>query len=340
VQFVGRIVPAVSGARIRLYRHQKLVTTKPANQDGTYRIAVRLERPGPFHVAWGGIESSPVTVRIHPVLSARLMGSQVVGEPLAVAVRVEPATAGPVRVRASRKGRAVENRLVYGAGRVRLATGSLGDIRVQVETVPGPGYAVAERELHAALKPPLLAYGSTSPLLAQLLHTLTELHYAIPRVQRSFDGDVLESVYAFEKVQGLARTGQVDSPFWARLESAVVPTPRYTEPANHLEVSKAKQVLYVVRAGKIVLISPVSTAGIPGYYTPVGRFAIYRKVPGYDPSPLGVLYKPMYFTGGYAVHGNPSVPPYPASHGCVRVPNFVIERLYRTEPYGETVYVY
>ena len=60
---------------------------------------------------------------------------------------------------------------------------------------------------------------------------------------------------------------------------------------------------------------------------------------GYDPSPLGVLLNPMYFVGGYAIHGNPSVPPYPASHGCVRVPNFVIYRLFGSEPYGETVYV-
>jgi lipoprotein-anchoring transpeptidase ErfK/SrfK len=27
-----------------------------------------------------------------------------------------------------------------------------------------------------------------------------------------------------------------------------------------------------------------------------------------------------YFTGGYALHEYPDVPPYPASHGCVRVP--------------------
>ena len=96
----------------------------------------------------------------------------------------------------------------------------------------------------------------------------------------------------------------------------------------------------VVRNGRAVLISPVSTAGIAGYFTPLGRFAIGRKVPGYDPSPLGVLYKPMYFYGGYAIHGSPSIPPYPASHGCVRVPNFVADRLYESEPYGEAVIVY
>ena len=61
---------------------------------------------------------------------------------------------------------------------------------------------------------------------------------------------------------------------------------------------------------------------------------------GWDTSPLGVLWNPMYFVGGYAIHGGDPVPPYPASHGCVRVPDFVISRLFYSEPYGETVYVY
>lgn len=48
----------------------------------------------------------------------------------------------------------------------------------------------------------------------------------------------------------------------------------------------------------------------------------------------------MYFTGGHAIHGNPSVPPYPARHGCVRVPMWAEPLLHAWNPYGETVYVY
>ena len=33
----------------------------------------------------------------------------------------------------------------------------------------------------------------------------------------------------------------------------------------------------------------IATAGVAGAYTPVGRFAVYRKVGGFDPSPLGTL---------------------------------------------------
>jgi N-acetylmuramoyl-L-alanine amidase len=340
IEFTGRLVPAVPGARIRLYRRDALVTTKPADSAGRFRIPVRIERPGPFYVAWAGATSARVTIRIHPLLEVQVTGARVAGRPLALSVRLRPAGAGPIHVRVTAAGATIARRTVYGAGRVAVATQAFGPLRILLQTRPAPGYESVSRMLRTAIRPPLLAYGVSGPTVTALLRALAALHYAVPRIQATFDGDVLESVYAFQKVQGLPRTGTVSAGVWARLGRPLLPRPRYRQPERHLEVDRARQVLFVVQDGEVVLISPVSTAGIAGYYTPVGRFAIYRKVPGYDPSPLGVLYKPMYFTGGYAVHGNPSVPPYPASHGCVRVPNFVIERLYRTEPYGETVYVY
>ena len=106
------------------------------------------------------------------------------------------------------------------------------------------------------------------------------------------------------------------------------------------QISDNDLVILDARGGRIALIVPVSTAGIAGRFTPVGSFEVYRKVAGFDPSPLGTLYDPLYFTGGYAIHGNPSVPPYPASHGCVRVPMWIAPHLYATVPYGERVFVY
>jgi lipoprotein-anchoring transpeptidase ErfK/SrfK len=93
-------------------------------------------------------------------------------------------------------------------------------------------------------------------------------------------------------------------------------------------------VLLVVRDGKVSLVVHVST-GATGN-TPLGRFHVYRKVVGWD----WVLWYPMYFLGGFAIHGYPSVPAYPASHGCVRVPMWVAPRLFAMNPWGRTVYVY
>ena len=54
----------------------------------------------------------------------------------------------------------------------------------------------------------------------------------------------------------------------------------------------------------------------------MGDFSLYRHVPGERVSYLGSLWKPWYFYGGYAIHGSSSVPAHPASHGCIRVPNW------------------
>jgi lipoprotein-anchoring transpeptidase ErfK/SrfK len=72
-------------------------------------------------------------------------------------------------------------------------------------------------------------------------------------------------------------------------------------------------------------------------------FSVLRQVDGYDPGPLGQLYRPKYFTEtGVAVHGYSDVPPYPASHGCVRVSNAAIDYIWANNilPIGAAVWVY
>jgi lipoprotein-anchoring transpeptidase ErfK/SrfK len=48
----------------------------------------------------------------------------------------------------------------------------------------------------------------------------------------------------------------------------------------------------------------------------------------------------MYFFGGYAIHGYPSVPTGPASHGCLRIPIPNARFLFRWVDYGDRVDVY
>ena len=340
IEFAGRMSPASPDARVHLFRGATLVATVRVRGDGSFRIPVRLASPGPFHVAWLRARSPEVTVRIRPRLDARLIGSNVAGASLRLEATLTPAEAGRIRIQVICSGAVGFDARYGGEARVSLGTRQIGALRVRLTTDPKPGYDSLTRELHATLRPPNLSYGTTSAAVAEIARRLAALHYVVPSLSSTFSEDLIQSVYAFQKVQGLERTGAVDVAFWTRLEEPRIPRARYSQPADHIEVDKTHQVLYLVRGGEIALISPVSTAGIAGYHTPEGRFAIYRKVAGYDRSPLGVLLNPMYFVGGYAIHGNPSVPAYPASHGCIRVPNFVIDRLFLSEPYGETVYVY
>ena len=92
--------------------------------------------------------------------------------------------------------------------------------------------------------------------------------------------------------------------------------------------------LFVVRGGEVARVVHVST-GATGN-TPLGTWRVYRKVGGWD----WVLWYPMYFKGGFAIHGYPSVPAYPASHGCVRIPMWIAPSLFGTHDYGTTVVVH
>ena len=173
---------------------------------------------------------------------------------------------------------------------------------------------------------------SFGPSVLALERRLHELHYALAAVDGYYGFDTSDAVVAFQKLHGLPRTGTTDTRFWRELSVAHVPFARY--PGTHVEVSKELQVLLMVRNGEVTLVVPVST-GATGN-TPLGRWQVYRRVTGWD----WVLYYPTYFLRGFAIHGYPSVPAYPASHGCVPVPLWVAPRLYEMNGYDESVYVY
>jgi len=98
-----------------------------------------------------------------------------------------------------------------------------------------------------------------------------------------------------------------------------------------------------------VRILPVSS-GFGGHYcgndgscgiavTPTGAFKATRTILGEHKSPLGELWDPVFFNGGIAIHGEPSVPATPASHGCVRIPMNDAIWMYNSLALGTPVYV-
>jgi PKD repeat protein len=337
--FRGALVPAERGVAVALVGPNGTIARARTTAKGTYALRTRLRAPGPYFVESERASSAPVDVRVVPKLVTRLVGSGARGSRYVFTARLVPASAGTIAVKLMRRSNVLLDRTFERHVQLALDTRRLTTYRIRVEVVPTGLYAGTVRFVRASVVLPRLSFGSRSIAVAQLGDGLRELHYAAP-YGTTFDSRMLDAVYAFQKVHGLPRTGVADGRVWQTLANASTPVPRYASPGDHLEVNKGRQVLYVVRRARVVLIVPISTAGLPGTYTPVGRFAIYRKVVGFDPSPLGTLYDPMYFTGGYAIHGNPSVPPYPASHGCVRVPMWVAPHLYATNWYGETVYVY
>jgi lipoprotein-anchoring transpeptidase ErfK/SrfK len=127
------------------------------------------------------------------------------------------------------------------------------------------------------------------------------------------------------------------------------PMPRETGYA-HVEVDLSKQRLLVVDdADDVVKILPVSTGSGQLFtsegrtrraITPTGRFTVYHKIAGWRESPLGMLYYPSYIDEGIAIHGSPSVPRRPASHGCIRIPMSAAKEFFEMTPIGTVVLVY
>jgi lipoprotein-anchoring transpeptidase ErfK/SrfK len=126
-------------------------------------------------------------------------------------------------------------------------------------------------------------------------------------------------------------------------------TPPIPGLARYVYVDLSQQRLYEVHHRVVTHVLHVSTGGGYRYRssdgvtriaaTPVGRFRIYRKLPGWHRSYLGSMYYPSYFDGGYAIHGDPDVPAYPVSHGCIRIPMGAAIGFYERNPIGTRVFV-
>ncbi len=129
----------------------------------------------------------------------------------------------------------------------------------------------------------------------------------------------------------------VGAEVWARLLGAARPTPSVTGSGSWIEVNKAKQVLLWIENGVVMRTLATSTGNADvGIVTPSRTFTIYAKSPKWD----GPRYKPLYLSGILAIHGYPSVPAWPASHGCVRLPMWDMDELYPLIGVGTKVHIY
>lgn len=178
---------------------------------------------------------------------------------------------------------------------------------------------------------------------------LADLGYWTGKIDGRWDVASRNALIAFQKVEGLKRTGTLTRADFELLMLAQRPTPREGGDA-HIEVDLVRQVLFIVdETGTVTKILPVSTGSGKEFrsegwardaITPPGRYQVRSKIPGWKKSPLGRLYYPVYFMYGTAIHGYPSVPTKPASHGCVRIPMFAAAEIFKTLPVGMPVIVH
>ena len=276
------------------------------------RIAGKALRGGELtvpatHPAWtvvaGGVALRR-TIRIRPRLDIRLAGRRTVGSPLRVAAVLRPAHAGELTVE------------VDGLATEHVDTASVRAARIVVVSKPRGHWLPVARVVHAHIRAPSLELGDRGPSVGALEQRLEELRFAIDGRDEVYGEDDMQAVLAFKEVYGLEQMGEVRDP----LEAAYRGPRAGGYGSDHVEVDKPRQVLFLVRDGKVVLVTRLRRRD--------GKHAGRRLAC----LPQGcrverVLWYPSYFLRGFAIHG-PRCPRVPGpSHGCVRVPMWLAPRL-------------
>jgi len=179
--------------------------------------------------------------------------------------------------------------------------------------------------------------------------TRTQIKKAHDRLSEMGYGTGQQALIAFQKYEGREVTGRLNAAELDAIMNAQPPEAK-DQGYRHVEVDLDRQVLLLTDdQGTVTRVLPVSTGSNKQYrekgasglaYTPRGRFKVYAKIAGWRKSPLGLLYYPNYFSDGLAIHGNPSVPQSPQSHGCIRIPMSQAVEMARQTPVGTIVLIY
>jgi hypothetical protein len=331
--------------------------------DGTANLSFAPRANSEFQVKhtanvfYGASESNLPTTLVAPALTAKL-ASVFVGtdEPIVYVGAVHPAHAGqPIYLQ--RKGKVGDWKSVAsttlradGSYRLSVINASTGEFDYRVHKPADADHlSVTSAASHVTVSPRTLRIGMSGRDVLALQQQLARLKYDVGAVNGTFSYDTLHALVPFQKVNGLKRTGVVDGPTRARLGRPIQALLREKRSGNQIEIDLTKQVLIAGTDGVVTRVLDISSGG--GYYymdqgirykadTPTGHFHIQRKINGVRVSRLGELYRPAYFFGGYAVHGSANVPPYAASHGCIRVTNPAQDRQYNLLTIGTAVWIF
>ena len=178
--------------------------------------------------------------------------------------------------------------------------------------------------------------GRTGLRVLLLQRGLRSLGYAVP-VTGVFDGGTARAVTAFRKVQGWGRTGYASGAVYGKVFRRQGRFKlRHPRAGRHVEFDWSRQVLVLANRGRAWRTYHASS-GKASTPTVFRSYRFYSKTPGTNDK--GMVHS-NYFIGGYAIHGYLSVPTYPASHGCIRIPIPNARDVFNWIPLGMRIFVY
>lgn len=352
VTVTGSVAPVVAGQHVRVELHVGSAWTQvgpiaTTDARGAWSTSFAAARGGELRAVQveDGSTSPTSALAVVPVVSGVRLSSRSVLPFAGVTATWTIATRGypsGTRVRAdlSIGGKAagfVRGRVKHGVVRLHIPTNGVGTFRAKLVLPMAPGFAATnDSRLRFGVRAARVGSGSSAAWVRALRSGLRFRGVFVPRTG-SFDSRMGDSVIAFHKAYGRSRTTTFEARDWTLLTRSRV-VARDTSRGLHIEVDKGRQILMQVRDGRPISIIHISS-GRTGN-TPAGHHKVLWKglmVPSFYET---LLYRSMAFQGGFAIHGYPSVPTSPASHGCVRVPMWIANSLYQSTPVGTPVYVY
>ena len=225
----------------------------------------------------------------------------------------------------------------------------LGDVYVRdvvIPTLEASGYEPPPEKDPAD---GLLRQGDEGAEVQEIQERLVSLGYRPGDSDGRFGANTTSAVLAFQKAEGLDRDGIVGPAFEEALSSPKGAGPKSTS-GPRVEVDLDRQIAFIISSSGAVTTINVSSGSGREYqepkggtsvaYTPTGDFVVERVIDGVREAPLGSLYRPLYFKEGWAIHGSPNVPAYPASHGCIRTSNYDQDYVFPTVGVDDPVVIY
>ncbi|MDA0639951.1 L,D-transpeptidase family protein [Nonomuraea ferruginea] len=231
------------------------------------------------------------------------------------------------------------------AGAVALAGCGVAPAETASHTITAAAGRLAEPPPAVTAPDKKLKLGAKGKAVVWLQKRLRELGYRPGKADGRYGGTTLGAVWAFQKVNGIKPTSTIGKATWRALEQPRTPKVLARNgKRTRAEVNLSTQIMTLYVGGELKLISHMSSgSGVPycettvwqgkeqrfcgSATTPTGTYKTTWRRDGWHKSYLGELYNPIFFNGGIAFHGALSVPLYPASHGCVRLPMNVAEEL-------------
>jgi L,D-transpeptidase catalytic domain/Putative peptidoglycan binding domain len=242
------------------------------------------------------------------------------------------AASGSVAAPASESARVAGSAAASGSVRAAGSAAASGSVRAAGSAAPSE----LVRASVAAYVPPtqILSLGMHGTAVRNLQKRLAALKYYPGAIDGQFGPNTLEAVWAFKEVQGLPINSANQDVVSRATERALV-HPRAPKVlvrrggSMRIEVNKGNETLVLYKNNKVALVSHVSTGAgcLPGqgcgWDTKPGNYRAIWFAPGWIQVPLGHMYNSVFYIGSkFAIHGeyDSSVPFYPDSHGCVRIP--------------------